>query len=164
MTQFVDSLDISRQYWQGDLTEADRFFTIMSVLRLSRRIIETMDNVLRAHHVNRNGYLVLMSLELSGPGSMILGRLAQELIVHPTTITLAVDKLEADGFVKKTPHENDRRAIRVAITRRGRALAKRVTADLQAAGFGLGDLSDAETTRLYNAVNAVRRSVGDIER
>jgi DNA-binding MarR family transcriptional regulator len=163
MTQAVDSLDISRQYWQGDLAAADRFFTIVSVLRLSRRIIETMDNVLRAHHVNRNGYLVLMSLELSGPGSMILGRLAQELIVHPTTITLAVDKLEADGLVKKAPHEDDRRAIRVAITRRGRALAKRVTGDLQAAGFGLGELSDAEAARLYNAVNIARRSVGDIE-
>jgi DNA-binding MarR family transcriptional regulator len=93
---------------------------------------------------------------------MILGRLAQELIVHPTTITLTVDKLEADGLVKKTPHETDRRAIRAAITKRGRALAKRVTADLQAAGFGLEDLTETQTKRLYDAVNAVRRTVGDL--
>jgi DNA-binding MarR family transcriptional regulator len=164
MPKPVDPLDVSRSYWRGDQAEADRFFTMMSVLRLSRRITETIDSVLRAHDVNRNGYLVLMSLELSGQGSMILGWLADDLIVHPTTITLTVDKLEADGLVKKTPHETDRRAIRVAITRTGRALAKRVTADLQAAGFGLGDLSDAETGKLYNAVNAVRKSVGDMRR
>jgi DNA-binding MarR family transcriptional regulator len=164
MAKPVDPLDLSRRYWQDENAGADRFFAMMSVLRLSRRVTETIDDVLRALDVNRNGYLVLMALELSGPGSMILGRLADDLIVHPTTITLTVDKLEADGLVKKTPHETDRRAIRVAITKSGRALAKRATTDLQAVGFGLGDPSDAQVARLHNAVSAVRKTIGDMRR
>ena len=103
-----------------------------------------------------------MSLELSGTGSMILGRLAQELIVHPTTVTLTIDKLEAEGYVKKQPHETDRRAIRATITKAGRAIARRVTTELGAIGFGLGDLSPSQTTKLAAATHSARRTSGDL--
>ena len=104
------------------------------VMRLSRKVGDNIDQVLRVHSINRNGYLILMSLELSGNGSMILGHLAQELIVHPTTVTLTIDKLEVAGYVKKQPHETDGRAIRATITKPGRNIAKQVTTELSAIG------------------------------
>ena len=160
----TDPLDVSRRYWNEALGDADQFFAMTAVMRLSRRVGDNIDQVLRSHAVNRNGYLILMSLELSGSGSMILGHLAQELIVHPTTVTLTIDKLEAEGFVKKQPHETDRRAVRATITKSGRATAKRITTELGAIGFGLGDLTPAQTAKLAAATNIARGASGDLDR
>ena len=162
MAPASDPLDVSRRYWDDELGDPSRFFAMTEVMRLSRRVGDNLDQVLRTHTINRNGYLILMSLELSGTGSMILGRLAEELIVHPTTVTLTIDKLEAEGYVKKRPHETDRRAIRATITKAGRAIARRVTSELGAIGFGLGDLSPAQTTKLAAATHSARRTSGDL--
>ena len=159
----ADPLAISRRYWRDDLGDAAQFFAMTAVMRLSRRVGDNIDEVLRSYAISRNGYLVLMSLELSGTGSMILGHLAQELIVHPTTVTLTIEKLEGEGLVTKSPHETDRRAVRCAITRRGRTLAKRVTTDLGRVGFGLGELTGAQTARLGAATHDARVASGDIE-
>ncbi len=159
----ADPLDVSRQYWDDSLGDASRFFAMTEVMRLSRRVGDNIDQVLRAHSINRNGYLILMSLELSGTGSMILGHLAQELIVHPTTVTLTIDKLEIAGYVKKQPHETDGRAIRATITKTGRIIAKRVTTELGAIGFGLGELNSSQTARLAAATHDARKTSGDID-
>ena len=159
----ADPLDVSRRYWDDSVGDAAQFFAMTEVMRLSRRVGDNIDQVLRAHNINRNGYLILMSLALSGSGSMILGRLAQELIVHPTTVTLTIDKLEVARYVKKQPHETDGRAIRATITKAGRIVAKRVTTELGAIGFGLGDLSPAQTTRLAAATHDARKTSGDID-
>ena len=163
MPKRADPLDISRSHWTDALGDPGQFFAMTAVMRLSRRLAETIDTVLKMFGINRNGYLILMSLELSGTKSMTLGKLARELIVHPTTVTLTIDKLEADGLVKKTPHETDRRSTRATITKPGRSLAKDVTAALEQVGFGLGDLSKAQTAKLVAALNTARRASGDID-
>ena len=162
MAEPLDPLGISRKYWTDALGDSSQFFAMTAVLRLARRIGESVDAVLKSHGINRNGYLILMSLQLSGSGWMIIGRLAEELVVHPTTATLTIDKLEADGLVAKAPHETDGRAIKAVITKAGRRLATKVTADLADVGFGLGNLSKSQTTKLTEAVKSARRAVGDI--
>jgi DNA-binding MarR family transcriptional regulator len=42
--------------------------------------------------------------------------LAERLEVHPVTVTQQVDRLEAAGWVRREPHENDRRAFRLFLT------------------------------------------------
>jgi DNA-binding MarR family transcriptional regulator len=156
-----DPLRASRQFWSDDLGDPDRFFTMMGVVRLENRLVASLDDVLRSSGLNRNGFFVLMSLEMSAKRSMILGRLADALMVHPTTVTLTVDKLEADGLVEKVPHERDRRAIRARLTRTGRTLVKQTMRELQRDGFGLGALTAGELAALDAAVTAARRAVGD---
>ena len=163
MAEPRDPLGISRKYWTDALGDPSHFFAMTSVLRLARRIGESVDAVLKPHGINRNGYLILMSLQLSGSGWMIIGRLAEELVVHPTTATLTIDKLESDGLVEKAPHETDGRAIKAIITKAGRQLATKVTADLAGIGFGLGDLSKSQTTKLVEAVKSARHAAGDIK-
>jgi DNA-binding MarR family transcriptional regulator len=161
----VDPLELSRRYWDEDeLGDPSRFFAMVSVMRLSRRMMEPIDKVLRGYGLGLTAYLLLMSLDLSSNGSMILGRLARELIVHPTTITLTIDKLEEDKLVKKTPHETDGRATRATITRSGRTLVRKVTRELGDVGFGLGELSRAQTVKLASALNTARLATGDIPR
>jgi len=161
----TDPLELSRRYWDDDdLGDPSLFFAMTSVMRLSRRMMEPIDGVLRGHGLGLTAYLLLMSLDLSANGSMILGRLARELIVHPTTITLTIDRLEEDKLVKKTPHETDGRATRATITRAGRTLVRKVTKELADVSFGLGDLSKAQTAKLTAALTNARLATGDIPR
>ena len=157
-----DPLNLSRRYWTDDLGDPAAFFAMTSVLRLARLLGAAVDDVLRAHGLNRNSYLILMSLRLSRDGDMKLGGLAAELLVHPTTVTMTVDRLEADGLVRKAPDEHDRRATRVHLLDAGRDLAARITAELSARGCGLDGLPPRQVESLVQAVTAARRAAGDL--
>jgi DNA-binding MarR family transcriptional regulator len=161
----TDPLELSRRYWDEDeLGDPSVFFAMASVMRLSRRMMEPIDRVLRGYNLGLTAYLLLMSLDMSANGSMILGRLARELIVHPTTITLTIDRLEEDKLVKKTPHETDGRATRATITKAGRTLVRKITKELAEVNFGLGTLSKTQTAKLTAALTNARLATGDISR
>ncbi|MCA0275417.1 MAG: MarR family transcriptional regulator [Proteobacteria bacterium] len=58
---------------------------------------------------------------LSVVDGLLIGRLAVYAIVEQSTLSRALDALEADGLVRRTPDQDDSRAIRVSITEAGRA-------------------------------------------
>jgi len=58
-------------------------------------------------------------------GPMTLGELAGAERVQPPTITAAVGRLEAQGYVVRRPDEQDRRIVRVEVTSAGRKLLAR---------------------------------------
>ena len=60
----------------------------------------------------------LSSLERGG--ATTLGGLAAAERVTAPTMTRIVDGLERDGYVRRGPHPEDRRAVRVVLTPRGR--------------------------------------------
>jgi len=62
------------------------------------------------HGFSRTGYLILVTLFLADGGTCSHGRLARDLFVHPTTITLVTDQLAKNGLVKRAPDPSDRRA------------------------------------------------------
>ena len=47
---------------------------------------------------------------------MLMRALSQQLGISPRTVTGLVDALEADGWVTRTPHPDDRRATIISIT------------------------------------------------
>ena len=60
-----------------------------------------------------------MLLSFTRAGALPLGKIGERLQVHRTSVTNIVDKLEADGLVRRVPHAEDRRATLAEITRRG---------------------------------------------
>lgn len=58
---------------------------------------------------------------LSVVDGLLVGRLAVYAVVEQSTLSRALDALEADGLVRRTPDQEDSRAIRVSITEAGRA-------------------------------------------
>ncbi|MCX8570628.1 MULTISPECIES: MarR family transcriptional regulator [Hyphomicrobiales] len=58
---------------------------------------------------------------LSVVDGLLIGRLAVYAIVEQSTLSRALDALEADGLVRRMPDQDDSRAIRVSITEAGRA-------------------------------------------
>ena len=70
--------------------------------------------------VQRSGRLLMMELS-RGEGKTQL-ELVKATHLKAPTISVALQKLEADGYVVRKPDENDLRAMRVFLTDKGRAL------------------------------------------
>jgi DNA-binding MarR family transcriptional regulator len=92
---------------------------------------------------------------------MPLKKASERLQVHPTSITNAVDRLEAAALVTRSPHPTDGRATLVRITDAGREAATAATAVLNAELFGLRALEPAAQEGLIDVLTTLRADVGD---
>jgi DNA-binding MarR family transcriptional regulator len=106
--------------------------------------------------------------ELSEDGSQIMTVLRDKLGVSARTITVLVDGLERNGFAKRAPHPEDRRATVVELTDKGRAAHHAVYAahaDRAAALFATLDHHDQQALlgllrRLLDALAATSTAEG----
>jgi DNA-binding MarR family transcriptional regulator len=96
----------------------------------------------------------------SQPGAE--SQLSKALLVHPTTITTAIDQLEKAGLVRRVPHPSDRRTILAELTAEGLQLAERASTELAGKGFGLPDISTATASRITADLRTVRQALGDL--
>ncbi|MFV2177027.1 MarR family winged helix-turn-helix transcriptional regulator [Actinomadura sp. LOL_016] len=137
--------------------------TISSVARLHQLLKKALDEELGRLDLGRTGYAVLTTLALIGSGQASLSTLGRWLLLHPTTVKLTVDQLEADGLVERTPHPRDRRATLVGITTAGRERANEANIALEAPGGLLSGLAGDAHDQLFQALQSARLAVGDLE-
>jgi DNA-binding MarR family transcriptional regulator len=148
-----DQFDWVADRWDpAVLGDSAGFLALGALLRAHTVVTAAVDTVLRDRGISRTGYLVLITLFLADEGTRSHGRLARDLFVHPTTITLVTDQLVKDGLVRRAQDPSDRRATLSTITAKGRRLVTKATGDLDAAGFGFG----ADRRELAAVVNALR--------
>jgi MarR family transcriptional regulator, 2-MHQ and catechol-resistance regulon repressor len=69
---------------------------------------------------------------LAERGGMTLNDLAAHLYLDKSTASRVVDALERKGYVERSPHPGDRRALLLAATGAGRELHRRIQSDLLA--------------------------------
>ena len=84
----------------------------------ARSLAATSEDVSLAQH----RVLVL----LQGRGSQTMGPLAEQLDVNPSTATRVCDRLVEKKLVRRRTDDDDRRAVRVDLTPRGRKLIDEV--------------------------------------
>ena len=82
-------------------------------------------------------------------------------MVHPTTVTLALDQLEKRNLVKRHPHPTDRRTILARLTPAGRQVLDKATKALADNDFGLTGVDDALSSRVVEILGEVRERIGD---
>ncbi len=87
--------------------------------------------------------------------------IGDRLQVHPTSVTNAVDRLEADGLVRRVPHPTDRRALLVEITQGGRDIAAAATERLNDRVFSDVGLTGRDLDSLTSALEGLRARAGD---
>jgi DNA-binding MarR family transcriptional regulator len=92
-----------------------------------------------------------------------MGKVGERLQVHRTSVTNIIDKLEADGLVRRVPHEADRRTTLAQITDAGREVAERATELLNGDSFGLAALGGDEQEKLTKLLRTLRLEAGDFE-
>ncbi len=161
--QRSDPLTRAHKYWRGEHLgiDEDSFIAMTSVLRLHRLMTTNIEAELKRHDIKLTDFMLLVTLEMSDNHTRSVSRLAKSLLVHPTTATVATDRLEARGLLVRTPHPSDRRATLVTITEEGRDLLQRASAVLDAVEYGLPGASPAERASLVEAIDAVRAAAGD---
>jgi DNA-binding MarR family transcriptional regulator len=123
--------------------------------------MERIDGVLRPLDLTFARYEILMLLSFSAAGRMPMTRMGSLLQVHPTSVTSAVDRLEKQGFVRRTRNEEDRRQVLASITHRGREVADRATAGLNAEVFERPGVDGAQLDQLFELLSTLRASGGD---
>ncbi len=159
----ADPIAEAHRQWvaHGWESAADGMAAITSLMRAHQIFLARVETVLRPFEVSFARYEVLMLLHFSKRGSLPMRTIGSRLQVHQTSVTNAVDRLEAASLVKRLPHPTDRRATLVELTRSGRVLAQKATAALNADVFTDTGLSPRAVNDVVKTLGQLRRSAGD---
>jgi DNA-binding MarR family transcriptional regulator len=160
----IDPIALARAKWveHGWDDAAPGMAAVTSVMRAQQIYQARVDEVLRPFRLTFARYELLMLLHFSSRGSMPVKKASERLQVHPTSITNAVDRLEAAELVRRLPHPTDGRSSLIELTDEGRRVALKATEALNAEVFGAPGLGDSDVTRLVKVLEALRRSAGDL--
>ena len=96
---------------------------VTSIMRVQQILLARLNDELKAFDLTFPRYEALMLLYYSRRGALPLGKMGDRLQVHRTSVTNIIDGLERSGFVRREPHERDRRTTLAAITDAGRKTA-----------------------------------------
>jgi DNA-binding MarR family transcriptional regulator len=134
---------------------------VTSVMRAQQVFLSRIDDLLAEEGLTFARYEVLVLLSFSRAGALPLGKVGARLQVHPASVTNAVDRLEAQGLVRRDRHPTDGRTTLAAITDTGRQVVERATRELNAQVFSALGLTTSEATDLVALLEKVRRAAGD---
>jgi len=105
--------------------------------------------------LNYSQYLVLKLLSKYGPQTP--GDLARWIDQNAGAMTRLLDRLEDKGYLRRQPHAEDRRALRIDLTEAGQAIwltIHQCSERLQATA--LRDLEEHDRSRLFELLKRVR--------
>jgi DNA-binding MarR family transcriptional regulator len=159
----TDPIEEARGHWvaRWGKRPAPSMTAVTSIMRVQQILMARLNALLKPLDLTFPRYEALMLLYLSRRGSMPLGKIGGRLQVHPTSVTNLIDGLERSGFVRREPHEHDRRATLAAITDEGRSVADAATQILNEARFGTEPLTPAELETLWSVLRPLRASADD---
>jgi DNA-binding MarR family transcriptional regulator len=159
----TDPIAEARRHWTERWGEepARPMAAVTSIMRAQQVLMARLNDLLRPLGLTFPRYEALMLLSFTRAGALPLGKIGERLQVHRTSVTNIVDKLEADGLVRRVPHEEDRRATLAEITDAGRETAARATAALNDAAFGIDALGNDEQEAITALLRALRIDAGD---
>lgn len=158
-----DPIAEARRKWEesGWGEAATGMAAITSLMRAQQLALAEVEARLKPFGVTFARYEVLMLLLFSSSGKLPMKTIGARLQVHPTSVTNAVDRLEAAGLVAREPHPDDRRATLVSLTPSGRDVATKATAVLNDEVFARPALDAEDLHQLIELLTRLRRSAGD---
>ena len=156
-----DPIARAADIWERRFGDSRAMAAVTSIMRAQQILIAELDALLRPHGLTFARYEALVLLQFSREGSLPLRLIGQRLMVHPTSVTNIINRLEAQGFVVRRPNPADGRGTLAEITPAGREVAGRATADLMAADFGLGGYDKAQLEEMFGMLRGLRVTAGD---
>ena len=158
-----DPIEEARRQWSahGWADAADGMAAVTSVMRAEQIFLARVDEFLRPLGLTFARYEALVLLSFSRRGSLPLSVVGQRLQVHPTSVTNTVDRLEAQGLVRRVPHPTDRRTTLAEITEAGREVVAQATVELNHKVFAATGLTQTDLNDLFRLLRKLRRATGD---
>ena len=160
MTGGLDPIAEARRQWDAHHDAGREMEVVIRLFRAQQVVLARTNEVLAPYGLTFARYEVLKLLAFSRAGELPMGKMGERLMVHPTSVTSAVDRLEADGLVERVPGDRDRRQTLARLTSSGRGLVDRATEALVADGFGCTDLGAADLGELARLLAALSETAG----
>ena len=158
-----DPIEEARTQWsvRWDPDVSDAMAAATSIMRAQQVVLAAVDGALRPFGLTFARYEGLVLLSFSRQGTLPLGKMGKRLMIHPTSVTNIIDRLELQGLVRRIPHPTDGRTTLAEITAEGRRLAARATEAVNEVAFGLDVLSKQDLQHLMRIIRKLRQGIGD---
>jgi DNA-binding MarR family transcriptional regulator len=156
-----DPIARAAQIWESRFGDARAMAAVTAIMRVQQILLAQLDGLLRPYGLTFARYEALVLLSFSREGALPMRLIGQRLMVHPTSVTNTIDRLEQDGLVVRKPNPQDGRGTLAEITAAGRELVAAATSDLMAAEFGMGGYQDAQLEQLTEILRGLRIAAGD---
>jgi DNA-binding MarR family transcriptional regulator len=124
----------------------------LNLVRTHSVLAGAFDRFFKVHGLSQATYNVLRILRGAGDDGRMCHEVAQHLVAQVPDVTRLIDRLEKGGLATRQRSSDDRRVVRVRITRQGLALLAKLDRpllDLHAQQMaGLSEAELAELSRL----------------
>lgn len=125
-------------------------------------IVRAMEAELAAGDIDLRFTQFLILKRLARLGPMSASELARSVEIDGGAMTRQLDQLEGKGFLRRCPHEQDRRTLRIELTDLGDALVHRLTdCNERVLGAAQRSLSGAEQAHLHDYLGRVLATLRD---
>jgi DNA-binding MarR family transcriptional regulator len=158
-----DPIAAARDNWdqRGEGGATMQFAT--SIMRAQQIVLAATDAALKPFGLNFARFEALVLLSFTRRGSLPLGKMGERLMIHPASVTNIVDRLEAQGFVTRVPHPDDRRTTLCQLTKEGRRIVESALVAVNETGFGVAQLSPQDLASGTAILTRLRSVNGDFE-
>ena len=156
-----DPIARAAQIWESRFGDARAMAAVTAIMRVQQILLAELDGLLRPYGLTFARYEALVLLSFSRAGALPMRLIGQRLMVHPTSVTNTIDRLEQQGLVVRKPNPRDGRGTLAEITEAGRDMVTRATADLMAAEFGMSGYGEGELEEISAILRGLRVAAGD---
>ncbi len=132
--------------------------TVQSLRRIVRAIEDYSQQVSNEFGVTGPQLWALKTI--SDHDTIPLGQLSTQMLLHPSTVTGVVDRLEKKGYVIRGRDSTDRRIVTVSLTAAGKELVKKAPSPVQGKLiYGLKKMKREELHLIYESVRKLTEIV-----
>jgi DNA-binding MarR family transcriptional regulator len=158
-----DPITDAQRNWEGQGwgNVAAPMAAITAIMRTQQILLARIESVLKPFGLTFARYELLALLSFARSGALPMNKASSLLQVHPTSVTNAVDRLQAAGLVIRSPHPTDGRTTLIELTGEGRTLAKSATAALNSEVFAQSGFAEQDVDQLIRILGTFRRNAGD---
>ncbi|AWS41130.1 MULTISPECIES: MarR family winged helix-turn-helix transcriptional regulator [Streptosporangium] len=158
-----DPIERAAETWRVHFGPSSAMAAVTSIMRAHQILLSQLDTLLKPHDLTFARYEALVLLTFSKTGALSLSKIGERLMVHPTSVTNTVDRLERAGLVRRLRNPRDGRGVLAEITDQGREVVRKATADLTEADFAMTMYGEAEREQMFGLFRTLRVAAGDFE-
>ena len=158
-----DPIADAQRNWEGHGwgNVAAPMAAVTAIMRTQQILLGRIESVLKPFGLTFARYELLALLSFARSGALPMNKASALLQVHPTSVTNAVDRLQAAGLVVRSAHPTDGRTTLIELTSEGRTLAKSATAALNSEVFAQSGFADQDVDQLIKILGTFRKNAGD---
>jgi DNA-binding MarR family transcriptional regulator len=156
-----DPIARAAETWEARFGDAKAMAAVTAIMRVQQILLAQLDALLRPHGLTFARYEALVLLSFSRDGALPMRIIGERLMVHPTSVTNTIDRLELQKLVVRRPNPRDGRGTLAGITEAGRSVMRAATDDLMKAEFGMGGYSPQQLEDMSGLLRDLRVTAGD---